>query len=221
MSPELSAKMEIKRAVSGPTASQSDSHVNNIGGICCNLGIIYAAPPQPIEGKKGQFVLWRLKWAFGAFRKKRPVLATVRALWGEPKQAHALPAPRPGPSSENHYSTICLSRPWHIYTSHLWHLNGKQMQKAFKEMSDPPLGANGSKVWTLPLRGLTLPAPISSQPPSSENTIQNWQPWPHYEECQKHSPNSCVVCLTLLCCTVDKDDTSQGCLRKAPAASTT
>lgn len=60
MSPELSAKMEIKRAVSGPTASQSDSHVNNIGGICCNLGIIYAAPPRPREKgekKKGQFVL--------------------------------------------------------------------------------------------------------------------------------------------------------------------
>lgn len=44
MSPELSAKMEIKRPVSSSTASQSDSHVNNIGGICCNLGIIYSAP---------------------------------------------------------------------------------------------------------------------------------------------------------------------------------
>ncbi len=51
MSPELSAKVEIKRAVSGPTASQSDSHVNNIGGICCNLGIIYPAPPRTSEGK--------------------------------------------------------------------------------------------------------------------------------------------------------------------------
>lgn len=50
MSPELSAKMEIKRPVSGPTASQSDSHVNNIGGICCNLGIIY--PPLPNRRKE-------------------------------------------------------------------------------------------------------------------------------------------------------------------------
>lgn len=81
------------------------------------------------------------------------MLATVRALWAEPEQARALPAPLPGPSSENHYGTICLSWPWHIYTSHLWHLNGKQMQRAFKAKSDPPLGANGSKVWTLPLRG--------------------------------------------------------------------
>lgn len=51
MSPELSAKREIKKGVvSGPTASQSDSHENNIGGICCNLGIIYP-PPQPKERK--------------------------------------------------------------------------------------------------------------------------------------------------------------------------
>lgn len=90
------------------------------------------------------------------------MLATVRALWREHKQAHALPAPLPGLSSENHYSTICLSWPWHIYTSHLWHLNGKQMQTACKEKSDPPLQANGSKVWTLPLRGLTLPTLISN-----------------------------------------------------------
>lgn len=45
MSPELSAKLEIKRAVSRPTASQSDSHVNNNGRMCCNLGIIYPTPP--------------------------------------------------------------------------------------------------------------------------------------------------------------------------------
>lgn len=58
MSPELSAKREIKKGVvSGPTASQSDSHENNIGGICCNLGIIYP-PPQPKERKTA---LWRLK----------------------------------------------------------------------------------------------------------------------------------------------------------------
>lgn len=139
--------------------------------------------------KNWQFVLWRLKWAFQAFRKKRPVLPTVRALWGKPRQAHALPAPLPGPSSENHYGTICLSWPWHIYTSHLWHLNGKQMQRAFKEKSDPPLGANGSKVWTLPLRSLTLPAPILSRPPSNENTVQSWQPWPHCEDWQKHLPH--------------------------------
>lgn len=50
MSPELSAKRGIKnRAVSGPTASQSDSHVNNIDGICCNLGITLPTP-QPEKG---------------------------------------------------------------------------------------------------------------------------------------------------------------------------
>lgn len=103
MSPELSAKRGIKkRAVSGPTASQSDSHVNNIDGICCNLGITLPTP-QPQKGNLKTCPL-KVKNA-----KKRPVLATVRALCGEPEQAHALPAWLPVPGSENHYSTICLS----------------------------------------------------------------------------------------------------------------
>jgi len=69
MSPELSAKMEIKRAVNGSAASQSDSHVNNIGGICCNLGIIYPAPPQPV-GKRTICPL-KVKMSISVFQEEK------------------------------------------------------------------------------------------------------------------------------------------------------
>lgn len=138
-------------------------------------------PPSPTQREKNCPLKVKIP-------KKRPVWATVRALWGEPKQSRALPERLPGPGSENHYGTICLSWPWHIYALHIYDiLKGKQMQRAFKEKSDPPLGANGRKVWTLPLRGLTLPEP------SNENTIASWQPWPHYGDWQERLPNSWVL----------------------------
>lgn len=70
MSPELSAQMEIKRAVNGPAASQSDSHVNNIGGICCNLGIIYPASHQPVGGKRTICPL-KVKMSISVFQEEK------------------------------------------------------------------------------------------------------------------------------------------------------
>lgn len=71
MSPELSAKMEIKRAVSGPNTSQSDSHVNNIGGICCNLGIIYPAPSSTQREKNLTICPLKVKMSIPGFQEEK------------------------------------------------------------------------------------------------------------------------------------------------------
>lgn len=104
MSPELSAEMEIKRAVSGPTASQSDSHVNNIGRICCNLGIIYPPPLPGRTGGKMTICPLKVEMSISGLQEEKACVSyskgTVARAWAGPC---ALPAPLLGPGSENHY----------------------------------------------------------------------------------------------------------------------
>lgn len=112
MSPELSAQMEIKRAVSGPIASQSDSHVNNIGWICCNLGIIYPTPPRR-EEKKLTICPLKVKMSIWGDRVERACVSyskgTVSRAWAGPLTSCTAAWPEFWKSLRHHLSVMTLA----------------------------------------------------------------------------------------------------------------